>query len=285
LNEDDSTDSFKDEIWDLELQNRKLQQKVNSLEAKLAVLSDKQARLEQENESLSTELGHQQVAEQETRERYESEIAELKDQLLLLQTTNNHLMSSIEPEPKETYLHANAHRDTNLCEEQQIKEDRKFVFENTFKNLWKSKHRRPISLDHQRHFLEPLSVHRYSDITPVGENRSWEDSKIKLHSSSSASTSWINLLSPSSPSIIKYNISDKSFEKALLEAVSNGNWLFKFTRKFIGNSISSKKHQRFFWIHTPSQTLYWSEQDPGSIKTELTTKSGKSSRILFIYKY
>ncbi|KAI8874539.1 hypothetical protein K501DRAFT_300444, partial [Backusella circina FSU 941] len=263
---DDSTDSFKDEIWHLEERNQNLQQKVNLLEAKLAVLHDKQARLEQENESLSVELGYQQATEQETREKYKSEIAELKEQLLLLKATNNHLIASAELKLNDTTQFEN--------EQQKVKEDRKFVFENTFKKLWRSKHKHPISLDYQRHFLEPPSIKRYSDITPVRENHYWEYSKLKLNnSSSSASASLINLRSPSPPPIVKY--SDTSFEKGLniMEVVSNGNWLFKFTRKFIGNSISNKKHQRFFWIHPPSQMLYWSEQDPGSIATEIITKS------------
>ncbi|KAI7867844.1 meiotic cell cortex C-terminal pleckstrin homology-domain-containing protein [Spinellus fusiger] len=42
-----------------------------------------------------------------------------------------------------------------------------------------------------------------------------------------------------------------------------GDWMFKYTRKLVGQGISEKKHRRFFWLHPYNMLLYWSTQEPG----------------------
>lgn len=53
-----------------------------------------------------------------------------------------------------------------------------------------------------------------------------------------------------------------------------GDWMWKYTRKVVGNGISENRHRRFFWIHPYAQTLYWSTREPGSCGSECSTKSG-----------
>lgn len=53
-----------------------------------------------------------------------------------------------------------------------------------------------------------------------------------------------------------------------------GEWLFKFTRNRVGHGISNKSHQRFFWLHPYTKTLYWSEHAPGTKSGEFKAKSG-----------
>ncbi|KAG2174179.1 hypothetical protein INT43_004200 [Umbelopsis isabellina] len=43
-----------------------------------------------------------------------------------------------------------------------------------------------------------------------------------------------------------------------------GSWMWKSTRKTIGSGFSDNRHQRFFWIHPYSRTLYWSMNEPGT---------------------
>ncbi|CAM0142085.1 hypothetical protein VKS41_004211 [Umbelopsis sp. WA50703] len=43
-----------------------------------------------------------------------------------------------------------------------------------------------------------------------------------------------------------------------------GSWMWKSTRKAIGSGFSDNQHQRFFWIHPYSRTLYWSMNEPGT---------------------
>lgn len=52
-----------------------------------------------------------------------------------------------------------------------------------------------------------------------------------------------------------------------------GEWLFKFTRNRVGHGISNKSHQRFFWLHPYTKTLYWSEHAPGTKSGEFKAKS------------
>jgi hypothetical protein len=43
-----------------------------------------------------------------------------------------------------------------------------------------------------------------------------------------------------------------------------GEFLFKYTRTTFTKGHSDKRHQRFFWIHPYTKTLYWSNSDPGA---------------------
>lgn len=68
------------------------------------------------------------------------------------------------------------------------------------------------------------------------------------------------------------------FEKVLPFVMHTmiGEWLLKYTRNRMGNGISNKSHQRFFWLHPYTKTLYWSQQEPGVKGGEYKAKSGKN---------
>ncbi|CEP17183.1 hypothetical protein [Parasitella parasitica] len=42
-----------------------------------------------------------------------------------------------------------------------------------------------------------------------------------------------------------------------------GDWMYKYTRKAVGGGLSENRHQRYFWIHPYTNTLYWSTSGPG----------------------
>ncbi|ORX89398.1 hypothetical protein K493DRAFT_410459 [Basidiobolus meristosporus CBS 931.73] len=69
-----------------------------------------------------------------------------------------------------------------------------------------------------------------------------------------------------------------SADPAIIHAITQamiGNFMYKYTRKAIGNGISEKKHKRYFWIHPYTKTINWSEEQPGPEKT-YTRNSAKS---------
>ncbi|ORZ03506.1 hypothetical protein BCR43DRAFT_520639 [Syncephalastrum racemosum] len=51
---------------------------------------------------------------------------------------------------------------------------------------------------------------------------------------------------------------------ALITQTMIGDWLWKYTRKAVGQGLSERRHKRFFWIHPYTRTLYWSTQAPGT---------------------
>lgn len=56
-----------------------------------------------------------------------------------------------------------------------------------------------------------------------------------------------------------------------------GDWMYKYTRKAVGGGLSEYRHQRYFWIHPYTRTLYWSTNAPGLDGTEAKAKSGKTT--------
>lgn len=62
---------------------------------------------------------------------------------------------------------------------------------------------------------------------------------------------------------------------ALITQTMIGDWMWKYTRKAVGNGISERRHKRFFWIHPYTRTLYWSAHAPGMDGREVRAKSGK----------
>ncbi|KAG2175623.1 hypothetical protein INT43_001270 [Umbelopsis isabellina] len=60
---------------------------------------------------------------------------------------------------------------------------------------------------------------------------------------------------------------------ALLTQTMIGDWMWKYTRKTVGNGYSEKPHQRFCWIHPYTRTLYWSTAEPGLGEAESRAKS------------
>lgn len=71
-----------------------------------------------------------------------------------------------------------------------------------------------------------------------------------------------------------------STDPAILHNITQtmiGDYLFKYTRNSLTGNLSDKRHQRFFWIHPYTKTLYWGTLDPGSVKVnESKSKSGES---------
>lgn len=49
---------------------------------------------------------------------------------------------------------------------------------------------------------------------------------------------------------------------AYITQVVIGEYLFKYTRRIGVTGISENRHERFFWIHPYTLTLYWSEENP-----------------------
>ncbi|KAG0170595.1 hypothetical protein DFQ28_001914 [Apophysomyces sp. BC1034] len=65
-------------------------------------------------------------------------------------------------------------------------------------------------------------------------------------------------------------------DSSLIQLVTQtmiGDWLWKYTRKTVGNGLSERRHQRFFWIHPYTRTLYWSTRVPGEDGKEMKAKS------------
>ncbi|ORZ13990.1 hypothetical protein BCR42DRAFT_59446 [Absidia repens] len=52
-----------------------------------------------------------------------------------------------------------------------------------------------------------------------------------------------------------------------------GDWLVKYTRKPMGQGFSERRHERYFWIHPYTRTLYWCTRAPGADGGELKAKS------------
>lgn len=75
-----------------------------------------------------------------------------------------------------------------------------------------------------------------------------------------------------------------STDPAVIHAITQtmiGEFLFKYTRTTFTKGHSEKRHQRFFWIHPYTKTLYWSNADPGSATVNQSkAKSGKHMALL-----
>lgn len=64
-----------------------------------------------------------------------------------------------------------------------------------------------------------------------------------------------------------------------------GDWMWKYTRKAVGGGLSDHRHQRYFWIHPYTRTLYWSTKAPGTQGSDIKTKSGKYMHTTQITSY
>lgn len=67
-----------------------------------------------------------------------------------------------------------------------------------------------------------------------------------------------------------------------------GDYLWKYTRRPMGNAISEKRHRRYFWVHPYTKTMYWSLSNPGAEGSrEQRAKSGKclfSPHRVYVFK-
>ncbi|RDB29713.1 Nuclear migration protein NUM1, partial [Hypsizygus marmoreus] len=69
-------------------------------------------------------------------------------------------------------------------------------------------------------------------------------------------------------------------DPAIIHAITQtmiGEFLYKYTRRAIGKGHGERRHQRFFWVHPYTKTLYWSSADPGS--SNVSESSAKSAYI------
>lgn len=75
------------------------------------------------------------------------------------------------------------------------------------------------------------------------------------------------------PSLGSSSNNDNAVLLSMITQTMIGDWMWKYTRNAVG---SEKRHQRFFWIHPYTRTLYWSTQAPGiEGRGETKAKSGK----------
>jgi hypothetical protein len=81
--------------------------------------------------------------------------------------------------------------------------------------------------------------------------------------------------SSSTGDIIPSHMDDNTGDLGLLTQTMIGAWMWKYTRKTVGNGYSGKPHKRFCWIHPYTRTLYWSTAEPGVGEAESKAKSGK----------
>ncbi|CEG78000.1 Putative Anucleate primary sterigmata protein A [Rhizopus microsporus] len=72
---------------------------------------------------------------------------------------------------------------------------------------------------------------------------------------------------------------------SLITKTMIGDWLWKYTRNAMGGGISEKRHQRYFWIHPYTRTLYWSNKAPGVDGTETKAKSALIENITVVPDY
>ncbi|KAI9247050.1 hypothetical protein BY458DRAFT_542917 [Sporodiniella umbellata] len=60
---------------------------------------------------------------------------------------------------------------------------------------------------------------------------------------------------------------------SLITKTMIGDWMWKYTRKPVSGGISENRHQRYFWIHPYTRTLYWSNKAPGIDPSQTKAKS------------
>lgn len=75
-----------------------------------------------------------------------------------------------------------------------------------------------------------------------------------------------------------------STDPAVIHAITQamiGEFLFKYTRTTFTKGHSDKRHQRFFWIHPYTKTLYWSNSDPGA--EGVNQSKAKSGELLKLF--
>lgn len=63
-----------------------------------------------------------------------------------------------------------------------------------------------------------------------------------------------------------------------------GDWMYKFTRRYVAGKTGNRRHHRYFWIHPYTKTLYWSYTQPGVDHDESRSKRGIFSLIFYIHQ-
>ncbi|KAI8970085.1 hypothetical protein BDF20DRAFT_102969 [Mycotypha africana] len=85
-----------------------------------------------------------------------------------------------------------------------------------------------------------------------------------------------NIIGNEIETTIPQSLTSSSTDPRIINMITQtmiGDWLWKYTRKTMGSGISENRHQRYFWIHPYSLTLYWSTNAPGVDLNEAKAKS------------
>lgn len=53
-----------------------------------------------------------------------------------------------------------------------------------------------------------------------------------------------------------------------------GDWIYKYTRRYVAGKTGNRRHYRYFWIHPYTKTLYWSYTQPDVDHDESRSKRG-----------
>lgn len=62
-----------------------------------------------------------------------------------------------------------------------------------------------------------------------------------------------------------------------------GDWIYKYTRRYVAGKTGNRRHYRYFWIHPYTKTLYWSYTQPDVDHDESRSKRGRYQVASFIY--
>jgi hypothetical protein len=84
----------------------------------------------------------------------------------------------------------------------------------------------------------------------------------------SATQEYLDDTLSTSSSTISSNVDTPTHSDPTIVSITQtmiGEWLTKYPRKHMGGFSDRRQHQRYFWIHPYSRTLYWSEHAPGNV--------------------
>ncbi|KAI7881489.1 hypothetical protein K492DRAFT_194340 [Lichtheimia hyalospora FSU 10163] len=58
---------------------------------------------------------------------------------------------------------------------------------------------------------------------------------------------------------------DQDIDPQVIQALTHamiGDWIYKYTRRYVAGKAGNRRHYRYFWIHPYTKTLYWSYTQP-----------------------
>ncbi|KAI9485994.1 MAG: hypothetical protein EXX96DRAFT_27400 [Benjaminiella poitrasii] len=118
--------------------------------------------------------------------------------------------------------------------------------------------------------LSPLP----SRLTVNFKNKSDVDTSLSLNSN-------IDNGSNHSDSFNNIDIEEEQLSIEALRLTTIGHWMWKYTRKIMGNGFSGKKHRRYLWVQPYTRSIYWSTVKPTGISnSQRNTKSGKKKTLI-----
>lgn len=138
--------------------------------------------------------------------------------------------------------------------------------------------RPPSRFESTKKRKEASSVSRAS----VSSMRSGHSRNLSIASSRTSEAGDDSLPRPGAAGQVK-GLTNSSTDPAIITAITQtmiGEFLFKYTRTTFTQQTSEKRHQRFFWIHPYTKTLYWSNSDPGA--AGVNQSKAKSGELLCV---